>query len=193
MLKSILLASTLSCMPFLLAAEKGGASGGGGAKSASGTGTGTGTKTGTKEKPEVTVHAKLAALIEKHDAAAEKAASFMVEIAELVAAENISNAQLIKTIQDTRGIEESSARGQASRIRTLLKDTDQFEALKRGEVTVRAAVKAAQKTRTKTTANKQTDFDNAVKRITEAAKALGQPRATIIATIEAAFDAAKIK
>lgn len=173
-----------------LAANKGGGEGSGGGTA---TGTGTGAKTTTKEKPEVKVHTKLADLLKKYDAAAEKTASFMIEIAEMVEKENISNAQLIKTIVDVRGVEESTAKGQASRIRTLIKDADQLEALRRGEVTVRAAVKAAQKTRKPSAASKQKAFDNRLAGFVEAAKALGQPKATILATVEAKLDEAKIK
>lgn len=158
-----------------------------------GTGVGTGTKTSTKEKPVVTVHAKLANLIRQHDAAAQKAGSLLVEMGEMVQAEHISNAQLILTIMEVRGIEQKSAASQASRIRALLKDTEQFEALKRGDVTVRAGVKAAQSRRVASPLSKQKAFDSTLAKFAEAAKALGQSKTSILATVEAKLDEAKIK
>lgn len=158
-----------------------------------GGGTGTGAAAKTAEKPEVKVHAKLAEVMRKADAAAEKAGSLLVEMAELVQKENINNPTLIKTIMDVRGVVESTAKSQAARIRSLLKDTESFEALRRGEVTVRAAVKGAQARRTPTEANKQKTFDNALDKFSQAAKALGQSKATIMKTVEAALDKAKIK
>jgi hypothetical protein len=155
--------------------------------------TGTETKTAATPKPEVKVHLKLLELIRKADAAAEKAGTLLVEVGELVMKENISNPALIKTIMEARGCTESNAKSQASRIRSLLKDTDQFEALKRGEVTVRAAVKSAQARRTPTPVSKQKAFDKALNAFTTAAKALGQNKRTILATVEAALDKAQVK
>lgn len=156
-------------------------------------GTGTGAKTATQPKPEVKVHVKLAELIKKADAAAEKAGSLLVEVGEMVMKENISNPVLIKTIMEVRGVTEASAKSQASRIRSLLKDTDAFEALRRGEVTVRAAVKSAQARRTPTQVNKQKAFDMALNRFVASAKALGQDKRSIVVTVEAALDKAQIK
>lgn len=147
----------------------------------------------TKEKPEVKVHEGIAELLKQHDSAAEQAASYLVQICELVERENISNPVLIKTIMEARGTSESSAKGQASRIRALLKDKESFQALKDGNVTVRAAVKNAQSRRTPTAANKQKAFDGALNKFTEAAKALGQDKDTILTTVEAALDKAGIK
>lgn len=158
-----------------------------------GTGTGTGTKTATKEKVAVTVHAKLAEMLRKADAAAEKAGSLLVEVAELVEKENISNAQLIKTIMDVRGIAENSAKSQASRIRSIMKDPDTLAALKAGDVTVRAALKSAQARRVPSALNKQKAFDMSLAKFCESAKALGQPKTTILATVEAKLDEMKVK
>jgi len=158
-----------------------------------GTGTGTETKTKTAPKVEVTVHPKLKELFQKQDAAAEKAASYLVEAGELIIRDNISNPVLIKTIMEARGITEASAKSQASRLRALLKDTDSFEALKKGEVTIRAAVKTAQTRRQATPVSNQKAFDNALNRFIPAAKALGQDKRTILATVEAALDKAQVK
>jgi ribosomal protein L12E/L44/L45/RPP1/RPP2 len=185
---------------FLMAAAKGGA--GGSAKTAAApaaggagaaTGTGTEEKTESKVKEEVKVHTKLADLLKKHDAAAEKAGSLLVEVGELILRDNISNPVLIKTIMDARGVEQSTAKSQASRIRALLKDKDSFEALKRGEVTVRAAVKGAQARRAPTPQGNQKAFDNALNKFAAAAKATGQDKRTILTTVEAALDKAQIK
>lgn len=162
---------------------------------AAGTGTATGAETKTKAnvKVEATVHPRLLDLIKKQDAAAEKAASFLVEIGELVTRENISNPVLIKTIMEARGVQEASAKSQASRLRALLKDTDSFEALKRGEVTVRAAVKSAQTRRQAATVSNAKAFDNALNKFVTAAKAVGQDRKTIVTTVEAALEKAGVK
>lgn len=157
------------------------------------TGTGTGTKSKTAVKPEVKVHVGLAELIKKFDAAAEKAGSYMIEMCEYVAKENISNPTLIKTIIETRGVTESTAKSQASRIRGLLKDTDQFEAIKRGDVTLRAGVKSAQTKRAASSVTKQKAFDNKLVQFVTAAKATGQDRKTILATVDAALDKAGVK
>jgi hypothetical protein len=160
---------------------------------AAGTATGTETKSKTQPKVEVQVHTKLLDLFKKLDAASEKAGSFLVEIGELVVRDNVSNPVLIKTIMEARQINESSAKSQASRLRSLLKDTDSFEALKRGEVTVRAAVKTAQTRRQATPVSNQKAFDNALNRFVPAAKALGQDKRTILATVDAALDKAGVK
>lgn len=163
------------------------------APASGGAATGTGTKTEKAPKPEVKVHTKLADLLRKADAAAEKAGSLLVEVGEMVQKENISNPVLIKTIMEVRGVTEVTAKSQASRIRSLLKDSDAFEALKRGEVTVRAAVKSAQARRTPTQVNKQKAFDQALNRFVAAAKALGQDKQSIVTTVQAALDKAQIK
>jgi hypothetical protein len=160
---------------------------------AAGAGTATGTDTKAKTKVEVTVHPKLLELVKKHDQAAEKAGSILVEIGELVVRDNISNPVLIKTFMEARQITEASAKSQASRLRSLLKDTDSFEALKRGEVTVRAAVKTAQTRRQATPVSNQKAFDNKLSQFVQAAKALGQDKRTILATVDAALDKAQIK
>lgn len=160
---------------------------------AAGTATGTETKTNKAPKPEVKVHTELADLLKKQDAAAEQAGSYLVEACELIAKENVSNPTLIKTIMDTRGVTEATAKSQASRMRALLKDTDQFEALKRGEVTIRAAVKSAQTKRAASTVSKNKAFDNKLAQFVTAAKATGQDRKTIIATVTAALDKAGVK
>lgn len=162
-------------------------------EAAAGTATGTAAKTNKAVKPEVKVHADLADLLKKSDVAAEEAGSYLVEACELIAKENISNPTLIHTIMQTRGVTESTAKTQASRMRALLKDTDQFEALKRGEVTVRAAVKSAQTKRAASTVSKQKAFDNKMTQFVSAAKALGQDRKTILATVDAALDKAGVK
>lgn len=160
-----------------------------------GAGTGTGTETKTKTKPEVKVevHPKLLELFKKHDASLGEAASFLVEIGELVMRDNISNPVLIKTIIEARGITPESAKSQASRLRSLLKHKESFEALKAGNVTVRAAVKSAQAARPPSKLSQQKSFDNALNKFVAAAKAIGQDKKTILATVEAAMDAAKIK
>lgn len=173
-----------------MAKDTGAPAGAGGAAAPA---TGTATKTATAAKPEVKVHLKLLDLFKKFDAAAEKAGSFLVDIAELVEKENVSNPSLIKTIMEARGVNESSAKSQASRIRSLLKDKDGFEALKRGDVTVRAAVKSAQARRVPTPQSKQKAFDNALNKFIPAAKALGQDKRSILATVEAALDKAQVK
>lgn len=158
-----------------------------------GTGTGTETKTKTKEKVEVTVHPGLLELFKKHDASLGEAASFLVEIGETVMRDNVSNPVLIKTIIEARGITPESAKSQASRLRSLLKHKEGFEALKRGEVTVRAAVKSAQAARVPSKITVSKKFDMALNKFVEAAKAVGQDRKTIMATVEAAMDKAQIK
>lgn len=160
---------------------------------ATGTATAAEAKTKTGTKVEATVHPKLLDLIRKQDAAAEKAASFLVEIGELVTRENISNPVLIKTIMEARNVTEATAKSQASRLRALLKDSDSFEALKRGEVTVRAAVKSAQTRRQAMPVSAAKAFDNALNKFVIAAKAVGQDRRTIVTTVEAALEKAGIK
>jgi len=166
-------------------------------KAAAGTGTGTGEetkpKTETKVKEEVKVHTGLVSLIKKLDEATEKAGSFLVEVCEMIVRDNVSNPALIKTLIEARGITEASAKSQASRMRSLLKDKDSFEALKRGEVTVRAAVKGAQARRPATMQSTAKALDRAINQMVVAAKASGQDKKTILATIEAAFDKAAIK
>jgi len=165
----------------------------GSAKTAPATGTGTGAAAKTAAKPEVKVHTALAQLVKQLDAAAEKAGSLLVEVGELIMKENLSNPVIIKTFMEARGVTEATAKSQVSRIRTLLKDTDQFEALKRGEVTVRAAVKSAQTRRAATTQSKTKAFDNKLAQFVTAAKNLGQDKRTILATVEAALDKAQVK
>lgn len=172
----------------------------GGSKAGTATGTATtapaaGTTAGTaaKTKEEVKTHPKLLELFKKHDAAAEQAATHLVAIGELVVRDNISNAVLIKTIMEARGTKEASAKSQASRIRALLKDKDSFEALRRGEVTVRAAVKTAQTRRQATPVSNQKAFDNALNTLVQRAKALGQDRKTMLITIEAALEKGGVK
>lgn len=162
-------------------------------------GTGTGTKSEgkadakAKAKVVVEVNPKLLELFKKHDQAAEQAGSFLVEIGEMVTRDNISNPVLIKTIMEARGVELASAKSQASRLRSLMKDKDSFEALKRGEVTVRAAVKGAQARRVATPLSISKAFDAAINKLVIAAKATGQDKRSILATIEAALDKAEIK
>lgn len=148
----------------------------------------------TKEKVEVTVHPGLMKLIQQERQAAEQAATYLVEICELVEKENISNAQLIKTIMEARGIAEASARGQASRIRALLKDQTSLQNLRDGNVSVRAAVKSAQTSQAAAgPKNKKKAFDRALNTFVAAAKALGQDKKTILVTVDAALSEAKIK
>lgn len=161
--------------------------------SASGTGTGTETKTKAKAKVEVVVHEGLAELIKKHDEATGKAASFLVEMGELVERDHISNPVLIKTLVEVRGITPESAKSQASRLRRMLDDKETFAALKAGDVTLRAAVKGAQARRVPSAKSAAKKLDSAISAVVLAAKASGQDKKTLLATIEAAFDAAKIK
>lgn len=158
-----------------------------------GTGTGTGTKAKTDVKVKVEVHTGLFGLVKEHDAAAEKAGSFLVEIIELIATDNISNPVLIKTLMEARGIQESSAKSQASRMRSLMKDKDSLDALKKGDVTVRAAVKGVQARRAPTPAGNAKKFDAAINNLVTAAKAVGQDKKTILTTVEAALDKGGIK
>jgi hypothetical protein len=160
---------------------------------ATGTGTGTETKADTKAKVKVEVHPVLAKLCKEHDAAAEKAGSILVEMCELIARDNISNPVLIKTFMETRGVTEATAKSQASRMRALLKDKESFEALKAGNVTVRAAVKGAQARRAPSAASNAKKFDVAVNNLVTAAKAVGQDKKTILTTIEAALEKGGIK
>lgn len=155
--------------------------------------TGTGSKTKTQAKPEVKVNTELAALVKNYDQAAEKAGSLMVDMCEFITKGNLSNPVIIKTLMDVRGVTEATAKSQCSRMRALIKDTDQFEALKRGEVTVRAAVKSAQTRRAATSVSKQKAFDNKLNQFCEAAKAIGQDKKTILATVEAKLEEAGIK
>lgn len=157
------------------------------------TGTGTGATVKTKVKVKVEVHPKLLKLFKEQTAANEKAASVLVEIGEVIARDNVSNPVLIKTLMEARGIEESSAKSQVSRIRNLMKDKDSWEALKAGEVTVRAAVKGAQARRVPSARNNAKAFDAALNKLVTAAKALGQDRKTILTTIEAALDKGGVK
>jgi hypothetical protein len=175
-----------------MAANKGGGSGG---KAAAGTGTGTGTDTkpATKEKVKVEVHAGLAKLAKEHDAAADKAASVLVEMCELMARDNISNPVAIKTFMEVRGVSEASAKSQVSRMRSLMKDKESLQALKDGQVTVRAAVKGAQARRAPSAANNAKKLDNAINNLVTCAKAAGQDKKTILTTIEAALDKGGIK
>lgn len=158
-----------------------------------GTGTGAAAKTATKEKVKVEVHAGLLALTKEHDSVAEKAGSILVDMIELIARDNISNPVLIKTFIEARGVTESTAKSQASRMRSLMKDKDSLDALKKGEVTVRAAVKGAQARRTPTAASNAKKFDSAVSNLVTAAKAVGQDKKTILTTVEAALDKGGIK
>lgn len=158
-----------------------------------GTGTGTEANTKTTAKPEVKVHTELGKLLAKQDEAAAEAGSYLIEACELIAKENLSNPTIIKTIMETRGVTEASAKSQVSRMRALLKDTDQFEALKRGEVTIRAAVKSAQTKRAASSVTKQKAFDNKLAQFVTAAKNIGQDSKTIIATVKAALDKAGVK
>lgn len=154
----------------------------------------TSAKAATKDKPEVVVHPGLMKLLKSEQQAAEQAASYLVEICELVEKDNISNAQLIKTIMEARGITDKSAASQASRIRSLMKDQESLQRLKDGEVTIRAAVKSAQTQQAAAgPKNKQKAFDNALNKFVGAAKALGQDKKTILVTVDAALDEAKIK
>jgi len=162
---------------------------------AAGTGTGAEAKpkAETKVKEEVKVHTGLVSLLKKLDEATEKAGSFLVEVCETIVRDNVSNPALIKTLMEARGITEASAKSQASRMRSLLKDKESFEALKRGEVTVRAAVKGAQARRAPTPQSNAKAFDKALNTFIGAAKATGQDRKTILATVEAALDKGGIK
>jgi hypothetical protein len=150
-------------------------------------------KTSAKEKPKVEVHAGLSTLLKQHDEAASKAASYLVDVCELVMKDNISNPVLIKTIMEARGTNESSAKSQASRIRGFIKNKEQFQALKDGDITVRAAVKGTAAARVPTQANKQKRFDSTLTNFIEAAKALGQDKESILATVEGALDKANVK
>lgn len=163
------------------------------AAGAPGTATGVASKTDTKTKAKVEVHPALLKLTKEHDAAADKAGSILVDMAELIARDNISNPVLIKTFMEARGVTEASAKSQASRLRSLMKDKDSLEALKRGEVTVRAAVKGAQARRPASAANNAKKFDAAVNNLVTAAKAVGQDKKTILTTVEAALDKGGIK
>jgi hypothetical protein len=177
----------------MFAKDTGGGNGGGGGAKGTGTGTGTAAKTDTKPKAEVTTHPKLLTLVKQLDAATEKAGTLLVEVGELVLRDNISNPVLIKTLMEARGVTEASAKSQASRIRSLLKDKESFEALKRGDVTVRAAVKGAQARRAPSATNNAKAFDAAVNKLVTAAKAVGQDKKTIMTTIEAALDKGGVK
>lgn len=178
-------------MMMMMAASKGAT--GGTKAAAAAPATGVGAEAKASVKPEVKVHTALAQLVKQLDAAAEKAGSLLVEVGELIVKENLSNPVIIKTFMEARGVTEATAKSQVSRIRTLLKDTDQFEALKRGEVTVRAAVKSAQTRRAASTQSKTKTFDNKLAQFVTAAKNLGQDRRTILATVEAALLKAEIK
>lgn len=160
---------------------------------AAGTATGVENKTKTKEKVEVVVHAGLLKLVKEHDAATDKVASFLVEMGELVARDHISNPVLIKTLIEARGVTPETAKSQASRLRRLLEDKESFDALKRGEITVRAAVKGAQARRVPTAKSNAKKFDAALSTFITACKAVGQDRKTILATVEAALDKAAVK
>lgn len=162
---------------------------------ATGTGTGTETKTDTKTKVkvEVTVNTELLTLVKRHDEATEKAATFLVDMCEFIAKENLSNAVVIKTLMEARGIKEASAASQCSRMRRLLNDKESFQALKDGNATVRASVKNAQSRRAPTKQSIARALDQAVTRLVNAAKASGQDKKTLLVTIESAFDKEGIK
>lgn len=155
--------------------------------------TGTGAKTKTQAKPEVKVNTELAAIVRQYDQAAEKTGLLMVDMCEFITAQNLSNPVIIKTLMDVRGVTESTAKTQCSRMRALIKDTDQFEALKRGDITVRAAVKSAQTRRAASSVSKQKAFDNKLNQFCQAAKAIGQDKKTILVTVEAKLEEAGIK
>lgn len=163
-------------------------------ETAAGTSTGVaGTKTKTKEKVEVVVNVKLLELVKKHDEATSTAATFLVEMCEMIAKDNLSNPVIIKTLMEARGIKEASAASQCSRMRRLLNDKDSFDALKRGDATVRAAVKSAQARRTPTKQSIARALDQALNRLVNAAKASGQDKKTLLITVESAFDKGGIK
>lgn len=147
-----------------------------------------------QDKPEVAVNVALFDLIQKEKAAQEKAASYTIEIAEFVQRENLSNAVVIKTLMEARGMTQASAASQCSRIRALLNNQEQMEKLKAGDVTVRAAVKRSQKAQISGgSKNKDKQFDRSLKNFVSAAKAYGQPKSSIMLTVETALDEAKIK
>lgn len=158
------------------------------------TSTSTSSSTKTKEKPEVKTDTHLFKLFQLERDAREKAASYMIEICEYIEKENLSNATIIKTMMDARGIAQASAASQVSRIRNILNDQTTLEKLRSGDVTIRAAVQRTTKSQIKAgPKNKEKAFDRSLSNFIQAAKALGQPKKTILITVEAALDEAKIK
>jgi hypothetical protein len=106
---------------------------------ASGTATGTGPKTKPKTGAAVVegvqANTELVTLLQTYDELKNKTISVYVDMAELVAKENISRPIVLKSIMEARGTSYESAQSMASRVMSLAKDPDTIGKLRRGEVT----------------------------------------------------------
>lgn len=146
-----------------------------------------------KVKPEVKVDPGLAAIISNYDEAAERAISHQVEMVDYIKRNNVSRAVLVKTLVECRKIEVVSAQSEASRIMQLAKNEEVFNALKNGEMTLKAARNATRKpqaAKAPTQESKEKTYETALQAFGQAAKALGLPLKDILASVKATLQAA---
>ena len=185
-------------------------------------GTATGTIAGTEKVAsgkvtertvaEVASHPALLELVNKYDEVKDQARSYMCDMAEAIAKNNIGRPQVIKTLMEARGVTLESAQSDASRLIKLSADADAIEGLRNGSLTIRETVygkkpksatpvaktgdgsSANPASPKKTDAGKKEDRYNATLQafVTEA-KASGFSRSDIIVGVTAALKDAEVK
>lgn len=163
------------------------------------TDTGAAPEKAPKTKPEVKSNPELAALITNYDSAAEQAQSFYVEMIDFIKKNNLSRAVVVKTLVEARKVEVTTATSQASRIFNIVKDDETFQALKNGEITLRAAREQTTKKRESsdkgkndgptTQEGKEKAMDAALQIFAKAAKATGMDLKSIVASVKATLQA----
>lgn len=159
-----------------------------------------GTKASSKTKAasKVVANARLVAAIRAADNGMKQAQSLLVTMAEIAQNEDLTRPEVVASIMEARGVEKSTAESQYSRMKKLLTDPATLEALRSGEISLKAAREATKKQQKAPDAKKKKE--NAEKKIVKAvssivtlAKETAMDRASLVKMFVSALKKGGIK
>lgn len=132
-----------------------------------------------KATSKVVANVRLVEAIRASDQAMKTAQSLLVTVAEIVQSEDLTRNEVVASIMEARGVEETTAQSQYSRMKALLNDPETLQELKDGVITLKAAREKTKGTKTVSPKKKK---ENAEKKLI---KGIGM---AISAALESGWD-----
>lgn len=159
-----------------------------------------GTKASSKAKAtsKVVANTRLVAAIRAADAGMKQAQSLLVTMAEICQSEDLTRPEVVASIMEARAVEKSTAESQYSRMKKLLTDPTTLEALRSGEISLKAAREATTKKQNAPSAEKkkasaEKRFVKAISTVVEMAKETGMDRSSVVKTLTSALKKGGVK
>lgn len=155
-------------------------------------------KAGAKAESTVVANPRLVAAIKSYQVAVEQTQSYLLDVATICQEEQLTKAEVVASIVEARGVKKETAEQQYSRMRKLLTDPDELEALRSGETDLKTLREKTKKTQKNPSTKKQAEnrekrFAKAVSIIVNVAKEGGMDRETILNALKSALKKAGVK